>query len=136
MLNLSSGTIKLSKSRYFTRLAIFVHSAALYILWCSAWLLSGKLCISLILISMLCMVLLNPSCSMAFTQLDFQSGKWFLYDKNGWQFTYERHRVILEAGIFFLLELSNSEEKTTKTVFFDQFPAEDYRALKLLEKTY
>ncbi len=73
---------------------------------------------------------------MAFKQLDFQSGKWFLYDKNGSQHTYEKHRVVIEAGIFFLLELSTSAEKITKTVFFDQLSADDYRTLKLLEKTY
>ena len=113
-----------------------MHVAAIYILWCSAFLLPVKLIVSLLLLTILCMILLDPFSSIAFKQLDFQSGKWFLYNKNGRQDIYEKHRVVIEAGIFFLLELSNSAEKITKTVFFDQLSAEDYRTLKLLEKTY
>lgn len=136
MLNLSNGTITLSESNYFTRLAMLVHISALYILGCSAFLLSVKLILALFLFITLCKIIRDPSHSIAFKQLDFQSGKWFLYDKNGTQCIYERHRIVIEAGIFFLLELSNADEKITKTVFFDQLSATDYRTLKLLEKTY
>ena len=136
MLNLSNGSISLVKSGSFIRLAIFVHAAAIYILWCSAFLVHVKLIVSLLLLVILRKILLDPSGSISFKQLDFQSGKWFLYDKDGRQYIYEKHCVVIEAGIFFLLELSNTAEKINKTVFFDQLSAEDYRTLKLLEKTY
>lgn len=136
MLNLSNGTITLVKSRHFIRFATFVHIYAVYILWCSALPYTGKVMMSFCLLIILALFLCNASLGIPFKKLDLQSGKWFLYDKNDAQFIYERHRIIIEVGIFFLLELSNSDEKTTKVVFFDQLYAEDYRTLKLLEKTY
>lgn len=113
-----------------------VHAYAIYIVCRSAFLFSVKCMVTVCLLSILVRIMRNPNQSISFKQLELQSGKWFLYDKNGVQSIYERHRVIIEAGIFFLLELSNSDVKTTKIVFFDQLVSEDYRTLKLIEKTY
>lgn len=136
MLNLSNGTITLVKSRHFIRVALFVHIYAIYILWCSALPSIGKGMLTFCLLIILARFFCNSSLGIPFKKLDLQSGKWFLYDTNDAQYIYERHRIIIEMGIFFLIELSNSDEKKTKVVFFDQLPAEDYRTLKLLEKMY
>lgn len=88
----------------------------------------------LLLLHVLCTIIFNQSQFIPFKKLIFQSGKWLLLDKHGQDFIYEKHRVILEAGIFFLLELSNDDEQKTIVIFFDQIAADDYRSLKLIEK--
>jgi hypothetical protein len=76
-----------------------------------------------------------------FEKLGFQAKKWYFQNKDGATLHYDKIAVILEAGIFFLLECSmlpepGSSKIKTKVylVFFDQINREDYRILRLLEK--
>ncbi len=69
-----------------------------------------------------------------FNQLIFVQDEWRLFDKYGAQFNYQKHRLILDCGLFFLMELSHETKHRVMVIFFDQLSLDDYRSLQLIEK--
>jgi hypothetical protein len=69
-----------------------------------------------------------------YRQLDYFMKEWQLEDKDGNIAKFEKQRILLSAGFFFLLELKEKKCKKILIVFRDQIQKEDLRVLKLIEK--
>lgn len=52
----------------------------------------------------------------------------------GNKISYEKHRVILDVGLFFLLEVRKDGFRKVFVIFFDQLTADEYRLLKFIEQ--
>lgn len=66
-------------------------------------------------------------------QLAFICDHWMLEDKQGRHFRFEQHRIVIDLGLFFLLQLRGKKKKTM-LIFSDQLNASTYRVLKILER--
>lgn len=95
-----------------------------------------KLIIGLGLLLLFIWISLRQSTILNLKQLSFFDDKWTVYDDNNRSQCYERHRIMLEVGIFFLLELSSESQRKTVVVFFDQLSSDDYRLLCLMERFF
>lgn len=133
MFILSNCRIKLGKSSDYLRLAAVIHTVVVLVLWNSGVCLSLKMIATVLLIGQLGYIGYTHSLFSG-TTLVFYDNEWTIHDSRGQVFVYESHRVVLEAGLFFLLELSSVNQRKLMPVFFDQLSKNDYRALKLIEK--
>lgn len=130
----SNCTITLGKSLNFARLGLMIHLAALVMLLFSGLPLVIKIALVITMLAMACSILLHPYPALGFSSLRFYQARWHLQHKQGHTERYERHRVMLEAGLFFLLELSNPDKRRVIVIFFDQLPHEQYRMLRVLQR--
>lgn len=134
MLNLSRCTIAFKKSANYRRFSLFLHLFALIMIFNSSFWLFFKVFFSLILVRQLLTSLRQAFPTGQCTHLDYFMNEWSLGCKNGQQFFYDKHRIILDTGIFFLLELTRTKHKKILVVFFDQLEKADFRTLKLIER--
>lgn len=111
-----------------------LYGFAAYSLFGSGVSIVGKLLCDLMLIFSMVYIVKNPRPYQRFQQLDYVSSQWILTSKAGDRQQFDRHRVLLDVGIFFLLYLSSAENAQVLVIFFDQISAEDYRSLRILEK--
>ena len=135
------------------RFAIVLHGFAIFMIWSTSFAILIKSIVAIFLIYRLLVIVFpsNTSQSKILEKLDFQTKKWILWNKDGSFVMYDKIAVIVEAGIFFLLEFSNTsntsntkdnpsprttlrEKKPVHMIFFDQMTKEEYRILRLLEK--
>lgn len=136
MLQLSSLSVTLLKSSHFLKITLLIYGFTAYVLWNSAFPLGLKVLCFLVLYLHGYWLWRVPPCYFSCRQIRFQTKKWFLKDNRpALQETgYEKIRILLEAGLFFLIEFSAPSSKTLRLVFFDQLTREEYRRIKLLEK--
>lgn len=134
MLHLSRLSIEFKKSNLYLRLALLIHSFALLVVYLSGCWLWIKLLFALILVRQWLAIKRWPCPTAEYSQLDFSMNTWSLTDRTGNRFHYDKHRVILNAGLFFLLELREEQQRKLLVIFFDQLEKEDFRRLKLIEK--
>lgn len=97
-------------------------------------LLPIKFIIGLGFLLLLIWIMIKPSAVLKLKQLSFFDDKWTVYEHNHHSQSYEKHRIMLELGIFFLIEFSSESQRKTVVIFFDQLSAEDYRLLHLIER--
>lgn len=111
-----------------------LHSFALYELYQVAlpWLLKCLIGLGVFLVFI--WIVVKPSTILNVKQLAFFNHEWTVYYHNDSPQSYEKHRIILEAGIFFLLEFSSESQRKTVVIFFDQLSPDDYRLLRLKER--
>src|SRR5688572_7807715 len=132
--NLSSYTVNFKSSRDFIRLTLLIYAIA------STWVLvSGihwliKLATILLLITYKLVNTRKTNSSHRYQQLIYRSNQWLLiHDDNTIQ-KFDNHKILLELGLFFVLELTTEGDRKIIFVFFDQISSENYKALRILEK--
>jgi hypothetical protein len=116
------------------RMSFLVHGFAIYMLYYSIFPFYIKVTGSLFLIFVLIYIVHRQGQLSAIRQVSFELEKCTLTCKNGHKLIYDTYRVVLDVGIFFLLEFSGANSRKTIVVFFDQISPSEYRSLKLLEK--
>lgn len=110
-----------------------VYLAALFILWLSSFFFVFKLLISLLLAGFFVLRIVYSSSPYPVpVQLVAAQEKWVLTLKNQQPEIYDHYKIMLDAGLFFLLRLSSAQQTRVLTVFFDQISAEDYRVIKAM----
>lgn len=134
MLSLSKCNITLSKSTLYLRLISLIYGFTALMLINSQlnWLVK-----SIFLIYLLChlfTIIYNPKPHANLKELNFLQDKWRLVNAENETSYYKAQRVMLNTGLFFLLELSNESERKVVIIFSDQITSEDYRLLRLIEK--
>lgn len=134
LLTLSKCKITLGNSRDYQRLAIVLYGLTLILLSSSALSLPLKLISLVFLLYQLHRVLAAPH--LIFSEISFNSGKWLLHNRDGQSEEFEKHRIVLEAGIFFLIEFIKGNQRKSFVLFFDQLQTNDYRLLRLIEKIH
>ena len=134
MLILSECNIVLEKSNNYCRLSLVIYGFTGFILGTSALFFPIKLLGICILLYQLFAIFLNPFPAPRFREIAYNAKQWILYEKNGAAHYFEKHRVVLDMGICFLLEFTQEKQRKTMVVFFDQLQPGDYRQLKLIEK--
>lgn len=103
-------------------------------LWLSGlpWLIQ---CLAtLFLLFQMIRLILEPNYGLPFQELRLKVGESAVLEAHRGVAIYAKHRVILDSGLFFLLELSLDTQRRIIVVFFDQLDPDEYRVLKILEK--
>lgn len=134
MLNISGGMLLLGKSRVFIRFLILINSFTMWMIYQSGFSVFIKITLAACLLFQLIRLLREQTRALPWKRLVYQNGQWFLHRQSSTEGPFDKHRILLEAGIFFLLQLSDDKKRTLLVVFFDQLDADDYRSLRLLEK--
>jgi hypothetical protein len=93
-----------------------------------------KLGVSLLLLTHLVSFLFDRKQVLPYEKLVFHQNEWLLYNRDQIEGPYQTHRILLEAGIFFLLQLRLDQKQRLVVIFFDQIEADEYRTLRILEK--
>jgi hypothetical protein len=94
-----------------------------------------KLLLAACLILQLARILKNPKPYPDYMMLSYSNLGWLIHDKCNHQIPFEKVRVVVDAGLFFLLELSQESSRRYLVLFFDQLSNESYRFLHIKEKT-
>lgn len=68
------------------------------------------------------------------TPLEYRQGLWYFAPHSDKQHIFSQHRIVLQAGIFFVMALSSEKSRHMLVVFFDQIQDDDFKWLMLLEK--
>lgn len=134
MLDGLNCTVSLGESKVFVRVGIIIYALAAWMLLTSGLATSVKLLFLLLLMLFNFYIIKHPYPMPGYRQLNFQQSRWYLLNKQGAWEIYLNHRVILEAGLFFLLELKNLQKRQVLVIFFDQLPLEQYRMIRILQK--
>ena len=133
MLSLLNCRIILNKSKSFFTLSVLIYLFTGVVLYESGISIYGKLLISCLLIGAITYIGVNPYPAPAIESLCFIKDHWILKEKNGQEFLYDSHSVLIEAGLFFLLHLKGEKSRTI-LIFFDQLDDLTYRSLKIIER--
>lgn len=133
MLNLSNCTIKLGKSANYLRIALLLYVCALLLVLSSNWALLLKLIIGILLLSQLIQIIRYPVPHSHYLMLIYNGKDWLLHDRKERQTSYRKLRIVIDTGLFFLLELQNENQRKMIVIFSDQVTKNDYRLLKITE---
>ena len=133
-MNLFNYTVVFTKSTDYLRLmGVLYLLAELMLLNCGLSLIV-KLLGSVVLLVQGLMIWKNPTPQPHHVTLEYLNKKWFLRHQDGYTQIFTQHRVLIEAGLFFMLHLSSEDTRKNVVIFFDQISPDDYRALRILEK--
>lgn len=134
MLNLSKCIIELNESRNYWRLTSLIYGFTTYIIInCQ---LNGfiKSVFLLYLLVSFSFIYRKPLPYKDLYQLFFLKDEWRLISQSGQVLNYQKHRIILNFGLFFLLELKHETKRKVLVIFSDQLSEDHYRLLHLIEK--
>lgn len=111
----------------------------IYVLSLLALLLSGfnwgiKLATAILLIFAYALIYKAPRPTGNYTHLHYKNSQWVLTNAQQEELIFTKHRILLEIGLFFLLQLSAEKKNKVLVVFFDQLSTAQYKHLKILEK--
>ncbi|WP_131777710.1 hypothetical protein [Legionella fairfieldensis] len=79
-------------------------------------------------------VIYNPIPHPDYLTLIYKTNEWILYDKRNQSVSYNKMRIIIDTGFFFLLELKNERSHKILVIFSDQLTTSVYRLLNIIEK--
>ncbi|STX42279.1 Uncharacterised protein [Legionella donaldsonii] len=133
MLNLSNCMIKLDRSALYVRLASLIYFSVMVVLYYSAWPCFLKLPGFFLLLFFFLRIKATSipgSCSL----LVYTNNNWQLHDVHGQQRTYAKMRVVMSAGLFFLVEFSHEKQRKLVVIFSDQISKNDFRLLNIIGK--
>lgn len=133
-MNLFNYTVVFGKSTDYLRLMAVVYVLAWFMLLTSGLGIIGKLLSSLLLLIQWFLIWRNPTPQPRCLSLEYLNKKWFLIQKDGRTKLFTHHRVLVEAGLFFILYLFSDNSHKVVVIFFDQILPDNYRALRILEK--
>ena len=66
--------------------------------------------------------------------LAYITDHWIVETRNNQQLYFDKHKILLEMGLFFLLKLTNETHSKILVIFFDQIDEMTYQSLKIIEK--
>jgi hypothetical protein len=135
LLNSFNCTINLGKSFIFLRVVLLIYSLATFMVVWSAWAIWLKLLCVLALVGMSLATCYKPTPYPHYSKLVYQHKKWFLYEaKDNYSQCFEGLRLVLNIGLFFMLELKSEGKTQILLIFHDQIPPDMYRNLRIHEK--
>lgn len=135
MLNLSNHSISLHRSFHFIAATVLIDGFAGFMLWASCFSLIVKMIGSFILLAQLIFILDREYIHYQKKVLLFQKEQW-IFRQGSHESRYTRHRIVLDAGIFFILDLCSETQHKRLLIFFDALSSNDYRFLNLLESIH
>lgn len=134
MLNLSGYRISLGKSSYYAQISLLIYAGALLVMTHSSWFFAFKLVVVLFLLQQMLRIIYDPRPYPHYSMLSYTKSGWLLHENNKEPKSYEKARIVIEAGLFFLLELTEDNQRKYLVVFFDQINVESYRLLNIMQK--
>lgn len=133
MLNLSECRITLGRSTHYAKLALLIHLSAILLLAYSSFILLLKIAVTAFLLWQLIRIFNNPLPYPNYVMLTYHE-RWVLHGKDHQERIYEKGRVVVSIGLFFLFELSGKNKKKLIVIFRDQIEEHSYRLLGIIEK--
>ncbi|STX51722.1 Uncharacterised protein [Legionella busanensis] len=95
-----------------------------------------NICLILCLVLNFISVYNNPIPYKHFKKLIFLKDEWILAGNSGLELKYEKMRIILDCGLFFLMELRSNATRKVIVIFADQLSHDKKRLLRLIEKVH
>lgn len=126
--------IKLGQSAVYIHIGVFSYALAILFVCLSGLYDLVKIAVIIILIWQFYLFYRCKQPNNPYQLLQFNHGQWHLFDRNHHKTVYLKHRIILETGIFLLLELTGTVKRQLLVIFIDQLSTETYRKLKIIEK--
>lgn len=134
MLNLSDCKIELGSSNDYAKLVLLIYLSSFLLLLYSACPLFLKITISFLLLVKCFRIISQPLPQPNYLMLSYK-GQWMLLDKDQQTLSYDKARVVIDTGLFFLLELSGGSRKKLIVIFLDQIEPHSYRLLNIIKAT-
>jgi hypothetical protein len=134
LLNLSNYKISLGKSSYYARFVLLIYILALVLEFYSAIFFPLKMLLALLLLAQGLRIVKNPRPYPKYLMLTYNAKNWLLHELSEKTINYDSLRIVIDAGLFFLLELSRAQKRKYLVVFSDQNDRECYRLLNIIEK--
>ncbi|WP_420795301.1 protein YgfX [Legionella brunensis] len=130
----SNYTISFGKSFNFLRVATLIYSSAFLLLFHSTWQVWLKLLLTIPLVFQLIRIFYNPIPYAKYLKLTYHNKEWQLYERNAsTPLHYEKVRIVINTGLFFLLELRKANKRKVFVIFADQISNSTFRDLKIHE---
>lgn len=129
MYNSLSCGIELNRSPNYIKTASILYLFAFLMLMASSLLLFLKLILTCLIILQMLYILKSPYPSGKIS-IQFIYDEWIL-NKNGQRIIFTRRRVLLNTGLFFLLELSSPDQRKIIAIFLDQLSHTEFRSIVL-----
>ncbi|MFV0819591.1 protein YgfX [Legionella micdadei] len=133
LLNLSECNITLGRSVYYLKLALLIYLSALMLLFYSSCIPFLKVATTFLLLLQFVRIFNNPQPNPNYLMLSYRE-HWVLLDKFHQEQAYEKGRVVINTGLFFLFELIDKRKKKLIVIFRDQIDEHSYRLLAIIEK--
>jgi hypothetical protein len=111
-----------------------MYASALLMLFYSSCFFVLKILIIFFLVAKLLQILINPRPYPDYQMLSYNKTGWCLHDQNQQELLYEKAVIVIDAGLFFLLRLTEAKKSKYLVVFFDQIDEESYRLLNIMQK--
>lgn len=126
--------IDFKPSIVYRRSLFLLYGFTIWMVLQAAFPLVLKLVLTIWLIAQCCKAYRIASPCTPYQRLIYFMDEWVLIDAKQIRHDFDQHRILLDAGLFFILELSRPQEKRRLMIFHDQLPFEKYRRLRLLQK--
>ena len=134
MLNTLSCKISLDSSPYYARVALLIFFSALVLLFNSSFIWPLKAFLAALLLLQLIPIITKPIPHPKYKMISQDKSGWLLHGINGQEMIFDKVRIIIDTGLFFLLELSTEEKSQLLVVFSDQLTKDNYRLLNIYTK--
>lgn len=134
MSDLFNCTLHFKPSRDYLKLTAVLSLMSGCMLWLSGLAIGIQIAGSFVLVFCLYRQWQNPCPQSDCKQLDLRAGKGILITSDNQQQVFTQHRVLMDTGLFFLLELSQEDVRRVLLIFFDQLTGDQWRQLNRLEK--
>lgn len=134
LLNLSGDTLKLHHSVLFARLLILIYVAATGLIFLSSLYTSVKILLIACLLYHVYLLLQDQSRALGYHAIVYQNGCWYLHNKMQVEGPYERHKILFDSGLFFVVQFLSEGKMKRLLVFADQVQEDEKRCLCILEK--
>ena len=133
MLNLSNWTIEFKQSAYYARLILVIYVSTFTVLIYSSVIFQLKILVFILLAIHLVRIINNPNPYPNYLALTYKDDAWLLATSKK-LLIYEKGRVLIDTGLFFILELRSANRRKLIVIFVDQLNINNYRSLKIIEK--
>lgn len=119
----------------YTRFALTLYLFTITVLFYSSVMLIFKVSAVILLTFNLFQIIRNPFPHPDYLALSYDGTNWIL-QTNKDSLIYENACVLVNSGLFILLELNIAKQKKMIVIFSDQFSNDDKRLIRITEKNH
>ena len=134
MLNTLSCKISLDRSPCYAKIALLIFLFSLVLLFNSSFIWPLKAFLAALLSLQLMATIIKPIPHPKYKLISQDKRGWLLHSINGKEMIFNKVRIIIDTGLFFLLELSTEEKSQILVIFLDQISEDNYRLLNINTK--
>ncbi|VEG89979.1 hypothetical protein [Legionella spiritensis] len=132
--NWSGRIVRLAESKFYMRLIILIYTFALSVVLTSGLPIAIKITLLLFLLFSVIHVYHTPHYTSGMRTLIYKKTGWQLINEQDVADNFNHYRIIIDAGLFLLVEFSTARKRRVFIIFSDQISSDEHRFLKIIEK--